>query len=81
LAVNSDHNILKYHFDELFERKKIICGFNDEILDIKYTNDGSHIAVATNSNNVRLNLIDEDEDDHHHIILTNNYISLPGQII
>lgn len=34
-------------------QEKLIVGFNDEIIDIKYLNlIGSHIAVATNSEQV-----------------------------
>ena len=50
IAVTADHNIL-FHEPLKFTREKLLVGFNDEILDIKYLND-THIAVATNSQHV-----------------------------
>lgn len=50
IAVTADNNIL-FHEPLKLAREKLLVGFNDEILDIRYLND-SHIAVATNSPHV-----------------------------
>ena len=69
IAVTVDHNIIIYGLPELETKKQvdyfgmIICalpstqliGYNDEILDVALVgNDNSHVAVATNSEQVRV---------------------------
>nr|XP_003699221.1 PREDICTED: transducin beta-like protein 3 [Megachile rotundata] len=52
--VTVDHNII-IHSLETFDYIKQLVGYSDEILDIVYLgNDGSHIAVATNSCDIKL---------------------------
>ncbi|XP_076632877.1 transducin beta-like protein 3 isoform X1 [Colletes latitarsis] len=53
-VVTVDHNIIVYSL-ETFECLKQLVGYSDEILDIVYLGeDQSHIAVATNSCNIKL---------------------------
>ncbi|KAL6261954.1 hypothetical protein P5V15_007038 [Pogonomyrmex californicus] len=53
-VVSVDHNII-IHSLELFECKKQLVGYSDEILDIVYLgNSDSHIALATNSSDIKL---------------------------
>ncbi|EZA55080.1 Transducin beta-like protein [Ooceraea biroi] len=53
-VVSVDHNIIIYSL-ELFECRKQLVGYSDEILDVAYlgAND-SHIALATNSCDIKL---------------------------
>lgn len=53
-VVSVDHNII-IHSLELFECKKQLVGYSDEILDVAYIGDNdSHIALATNSCDIKL---------------------------
>ncbi|XP_066291530.1 transducin beta-like protein 3 [Branchiostoma lanceolatum] len=53
-TVTYDHNILFYKLQD-FSLTKQLVGYNDEVLDIKFLGeDDSHIAVATNSEQVRV---------------------------
>ncbi|XP_035695414.1 transducin beta-like protein 3 isoform X2 [Branchiostoma floridae] len=53
-TVTYDHNILFYRLQD-FSLTKQFVGYNDEVLDIKFLGeDDSHIAVATNSEQVRV---------------------------
>ncbi|XP_018044138.1 PREDICTED: transducin beta-like protein 3 [Atta colombica] len=53
-VVSVDHNII-VHSMELFECKKQLVGYSDEILDVAYLGDNdSHIALATNSCDIKL---------------------------
>eukprot|EP00058_Branchiostoma_floridae_P020644 XP_002606134.1 hypothetical protein BRAFLDRAFT_88045 [Branchiostoma floridae] len=53
-TVTYDHNILFYKLQD-FSLTKQFVGYNDEVLDIKFLGeDDSHIAVATNSEQVRV---------------------------
>jgi U3 small nucleolar RNA-associated protein 13 len=36
------------------EKEKLFTGYNDEIVDLKYLNGGSHVVVATNSEDIRI---------------------------
>lgn len=53
MAITSDHNL---HFCDAFapsmDQQRVIVGFNDEIIDVKYLPHG-RVAVATNSPQVR----------------------------
>ncbi|XP_023014319.2 transducin beta-like protein 3 isoform X2 [Leptinotarsa decemlineata] len=52
--VTVDQNIIIYHLKSFVCLKQFI-GFSDEILDITYVGkDDSHLAVATNSNDIKL---------------------------
>nr|XP_033329429.1 transducin beta-like protein 3 isoform X1 [Megalopta genalis] len=53
-AVTVDHNIIVYSL-ETFECIKQLAGYSDEILDVVYIGEnGTHIAVATNSWDIKL---------------------------
>ncbi|TGZ51696.1 Transducin beta-like protein 3 [Temnothorax longispinosus] len=53
-VVSVDHNII-IHSLELFECKKQLVGYSDEILDVAYLGDNdSHLAIATNSCEIKL---------------------------
>ncbi|XP_020295667.1 transducin beta-like protein 3 [Pseudomyrmex gracilis] len=53
-VVSVDHNII-IHSLELFECKKQLVGYSDEILDVVYLGDNdSHIALATNSSDIKV---------------------------
>ncbi|XP_025995592.1 transducin beta-like protein 3 [Solenopsis invicta] len=52
-VVSVDHNIIVYSL-ELFECKKQLVGYSDEILDVAYLgDDDSHIALSTNSCDIK----------------------------
>lgn len=52
--VTVDHNII-IHSLKTFDYVKQFIGYTDEILDIVYLGDnGSHMAIATNSNDIKL---------------------------
>ncbi|XP_011257031.1 transducin beta-like protein 3 isoform X1 [Camponotus floridanus] len=52
-VVSVDHNII-IHSLELFECKKQLVGYSDEILDVAYVGaNDSHIALATNSCDIK----------------------------
>ncbi|XP_034948506.1 transducin beta-like protein 3 [Chelonus insularis] len=52
--VSTDHNIIIHSLSD-FECQKQFIGYSDEILDIAYIGDnGSHIAIATNSCDIKL---------------------------
>lgn len=51
LAVTSDHNLQYCHVTS-FDKQRVIIGFNDEIIDVRYLPRG-RVAVATNSPQVR----------------------------
>ncbi|GLH04239.1 Protein Notchless [Gryllus bimaculatus] len=53
-VVTADQNII-FHNIETFECEKQLVGFTDEILDIVFVGEGnSHLAVATNSIDIKL---------------------------
>ncbi|KAF3426745.1 hypothetical protein E2986_00910 [Frieseomelitta varia] len=53
-VVTVDHNII-IHSLKTFDYVKQFIGYTDEILDIVYLGDnGSHMAIATNSNDIKL---------------------------
>ncbi|XP_036144241.1 transducin beta-like protein 3 isoform X3 [Monomorium pharaonis] len=53
-VASADHNIIVYSL-ELFECKKQLVGYSDEILDVAYLGDNdSHIALSTNSCDIKL---------------------------
>jgi hypothetical protein len=49
--VTSDHNLQYCHVTS-FDKQRVIIGFNDEIIDVRYLPRG-RVAVATNSPQVR----------------------------
>lgn len=51
IAITADHTII-FHETTAFQRTKLLVGFNDEILDVKYLSE-ERIAVACNSEHVR----------------------------
>ncbi len=52
IVVTDDQNLV-FHSLPDFSRNKLIVGFNDEIVDLKYlAQDDKRIAVATNSQQV-----------------------------
>lgn len=52
VIVTSDQNLLFLELKE-FKKTKLLVGFNDEVIDIKYMDENSQkIAVATNSEQV-----------------------------
>ncbi|KAL7754322.1 U3 small nucleolar RNA-associated protein 13 [Sorochytrium milnesiophthora] len=54
-TVTTDQNILFYDIDDSFRRIKQVIGHNDEVIDLCYIGpDESHIAVATNSEQIRI---------------------------
>ncbi|KAI9144700.1 WD40-repeat-containing domain protein [Paraphysoderma sedebokerense] len=55
VGVTSDQNFLFYDVSNDFKRSKQIIGYNDEIIDLTYIGENSsHIAVATNSEQIRI---------------------------
>jgi U3 small nucleolar RNA-associated protein 13 len=52
VAITEDHNFV--FLDEKLDVRKLIVGFNDEIIDIKSIPGSSNIAVATNSPELRI---------------------------
>jgi len=53
VVVRNDHNILFYELENLQEQKQLV-GFNDEILDLKYSPESQKVFVASNSEQVRI---------------------------
>ncbi|CAG8598181.1 18045_t:CDS:10 [Acaulospora morrowiae] len=54
-AVTNDQNILFYQIATSLKRIKQIVGHNDEVIDLVYVGqDESHLAVATNTEQIRL---------------------------
>lgn len=53
VVVTSDHNMIVYAVADSFPQQKLIVGYNDEIIDIKYLIPHNRIAVATNSAQVQ----------------------------
>lgn len=52
VIVTKDHNFLFYDMRTM-KKKKLVIGFNDEIVDIKCFPDQERFAVAANSEQVR----------------------------
>ena len=52
LGVTADHSIM-VHEPTAFTRERLLVGFNDEVLDMRYVTD-TQLAVATNSEHVRV---------------------------
>eukprot|EP00475_Leptophrys_vorax_P038463 TRINITY_DN6792_c0_g1_i1.p1 TRINITY_DN6792_c0_g1~~TRINITY_DN6792_c0_g1_i1.p1 ORF type:complete len:886 (+),score=244.24 TRINITY_DN6792_c0_g1_i1:285-2660(+) len=48
LTMKKDEESIEFH------RLKMLVGFNDQILHVKYFPDGIHVAVVTNSNQIRV---------------------------
>jgi len=54
VIVTSDQNLLFLELSE-FKKTKLLVGFNDEVIDVKYMDEnGPRIAVATNSEQIRI---------------------------
>eukprot|EP00455_Lapot_gusevi_P043756 TRINITY_DN5368_c0_g1_i8.p1 TRINITY_DN5368_c0_g1~~TRINITY_DN5368_c0_g1_i8.p1 ORF type:complete len:584 (+),score=172.12 TRINITY_DN5368_c0_g1_i8:184-1935(+) len=53
ISVSAEHNLYFWKLAN-FSRVKLLIGFNDEILNVKLFPDGTHAAVATNSEQIRV---------------------------
>lgn len=55
LAISTEGNILYYKMDELpLKYDKLIVGSNNEIIDCKFIENGNSIAVASNTDHIRI---------------------------
>lgn len=53
LGITQDHNFL-FKSLETLQNEKLLVGYNDEVTDLRFVSDGTELAVATNSSQIRL---------------------------
>lgn len=53
VVVRADQNLIFYDADGLQKQRQLV-GYNDEILDVKFTPDTEHIVLVSNSEQVRI---------------------------
>ncbi|KAF9586347.1 U3 small nucleolar RNA-associated protein 13 [Lunasporangiospora selenospora] len=63
VSVTSDQNILFFDIERGLKRVKQVVGYNDEIIDVAYIGDETHLAVAANSEQIRIFNLKEFECD------------------
>lgn len=54
ICVTGDQNLLFYALDENITRYKQIAGYNEEILDLEFVGDDNHVAVVSNTEQLRI---------------------------
>ncbi|KAG0326945.1 U3 small nucleolar RNA-associated protein 13 [Dissophora globulifera] len=63
-SITSDQNVLFFNIEQNMKRVKQIVGYNDEIIDVAYIGEEeSHLAVAANSEQIRVFNLKEFECD------------------
>ncbi|KAF9124187.1 U3 small nucleolar RNA-associated protein 13 [Mortierella sp. 14UC] len=64
VSITSDQNIMFFDIEKDLKRVKQIVGYNDEIIDVAYIGEEeSHLAVAANSEQIRVFNLKEFESD------------------